>query len=380
MPVDRRVLAAGLQQLTKRYVGALINRITTQTVNDKPMYLMHGPSPTPPKGLPGQITVPGTDGRPVAVPIMWAPLQMRTNSALPEGAGSAIRPKPKVDERDLDDFMWAGGTPIDRRDVATVYMPGPVEKFVTAGKIPETKVEELRVSIDTTGDWGVWTKPFDARGCLCCTTYATPTNIFTYVVPPDYTLFIDAWAFFVASVLPIGWQFNVRFLRDGETLLEYNEVVVDPLNPDPAKRCAFSGSIEQVQNSWLRIDRNQVFSVVITPLGLAPFVNTSADTFCETLCVLLHGHLQALLDNRDGAPRPKDVGRLRDDLWGTGTLDEVTMEDVTQLYSWLNGAVANAEPAPDAGDRTATSDDALPKAEIPDDNYTGSAVSPDPLS
>lgn len=385
MGVKQQVFAAGMQQLSQKYKGNGVTHILMQVVNGQPMYVMQGPSVSPPAGLPGRLTVPDAQGRAVAIPIMWVSTQNKQTSALPEGSGATVRPKPHADERDLDDFMWAGGNPIERRDVATQYFPNMSVKEILAGPIPTPVVDPLRLAIDVTGEWGWWTKPFDAHGCLCCTYYATASNVFTYVVPPDYALYIDAWSFDVSQALPIGWQFNVRFLRDGETLLEYNEVVADPLNQDPAHRCVFSSSSMQVQQSYLRIDRNQTFSVVVTPLGLAPFVLGPLDPFCDTLCPLLHGHLEALLDNRDGAPRPKDVGRLRDDLWGTGTLHEVTAEDVIQLTTWLNGVSADAEPAPDVGNRTATSGDVQPKPPSPgeaDDStfLPGSSVSPNPLS
>lgn len=352
MGVSRAVLLAGMQQLSQKYRGKGIDRITVQVVAGKPLYVMQGATVYPPPDLPGRITVPDTSGKPALVPIMWS----HTAAVLRgEQLGAdwmyaqdkPVTPLPKSDEVDVDRSMWRGFTPIERRDVVVEYQPGR-EEVITAGEIPKADVTELQVSVDTTGEWGWWTKPFDVYGCLCCTFYQTPTTVFRYVVPPDYALYVDAWAFFVNGVLPVGETFNVRFLRDGETLLEYDEVIVDPGNPDPARRCLFSGSIEQIQHSWLRIDRNQTLSVVLTPKGLAPFLKGPLDTFCATICVLLHGHLEALLDNRDGAPRPKDVGRLRDDLWGTATLDEVSQADVDQLLTWIDGASANAAPTNEA--------------------------------
>lgn len=337
MDVNKQILLAGMQQLSSKYKGNGVDRVTVQMVSGRPVFVMHGPTPTPPSGLPGTLTVPDVNKQAVKIPILWAQIkQSVTNGSIPTV---------KSNEIDLDRSLWFGFTPIDRRDVVTEFQPAPTDNIVTAGAIPPASHADLQIAVDITGEWGWWTKPFDAQGCLCCTVYAVPSIVFHYVVPPDYALFIDAWAFFVDSALPIGETFNVRFLRDGETLLEYDEVIVDPLNADPAKRCLFSGSIDQVQRSYLRIDRNQTFTVIITPKGLAPFLKGPNDTYCATLCVLLHGHLQALLDNRDGAPRPKDVGKLRDDLWGDGTLRSVTAEDVAQMMAWLDAATANAAPA-----------------------------------
>lgn len=348
MDVSQKVVLAGLRQLSQKYKGKGVEAVTVQKVNGNIVYLMRGPTKAPPPGLPGRITLPDVRGKQVIIPILWAPTPTGVGADWMYSPDGPVKPAQKPDEEDVDISMWRGFTPIDRRDVATQYFPGPVEKEVTAGPIPETQTQELRISVDTTGEWGWWTKPFDTQACLCCTLYSLPTLIFTYVVPQDYCLFIDAWAFTVDSGLPVGETFNVRFVRDGETLLEYNEVIVDPLNPDPSKRCLFSGSSEQVQHSYLRIDRNQTLNIIITPLGLAPFLKGPNDTYCATICILLHGHLEALLDNRDGAPRPKDVGRLRDDLWGDGALMQVTTEDVAQLLAWLDSSTANTADSKDA--------------------------------
>jgi len=94
----------------------------------------------------------------------------------------------------------------------------------------------------------------------------------------------------------------------------------------------------------LRIDRNQTLVVYVTAKGLAPFAKGPLDPFCGTICCLLHGHRTALLDNRDGGPRPKDVGSLQDNLDCAGLISQVTEEDVRQLLHWLNRATADAAP------------------------------------
>jgi hypothetical protein len=91
----------------------------------------------------------------------------------------------------------------------------------------------------------------------------------------------------------------------------------------------------------MRIDRNQTLTVTITPKGLFPFINDPLDPFCGTIAILLHGHSTALLDNRDGSPRPKDVGGMRDDLVGDATneaLNTITAEDVSSLTSMMDAA------------------------------------------
>jgi hypothetical protein len=357
MPVNKNVLIAALGQLSQKYrgKGGVIN-VTVQMISGSPAFIMHGAAPKPPDGLPGRMTVPDDTGRPVAVPVLWnqrkdVPLIVPSVRAVAPAAGNSLpmspdRPvtaKPHSNDEDVDRSMWRGFTPIDRRDVIREYQPGS-ETIATQMAIPEAITEELRVSVDITGTWGWWTKAFDVQGCLCCTYYATPVAVLSYTEQQDWQLTIDGWSFFVYGNFFVGDTFNVRFVRDGETILEYDEIIVDPTNADPAKRCLFSGSTDQPMNSYLRIDRNQTLVVYITVKGLAPFAKGPLDPFCGTICCLLHGHRTALLDNRDGAPRPKDVGALRDNIDCTGLIEQVTPGDLAQLMHWLDNATADAAP------------------------------------
>lgn len=340
MAPEKRLLLAGLQQLNQRYAGPGkgVERVTVQMINGKPTYIMQGPTQNPPRGLPGVMTL----ARGVEIPVIWAYRRFPLGS-----------PVPAPTNADLNREMWYGYSPAPRRDTVTVFKPS-TDRIATQAKIPEAAVTDLQVAVDTTGPLGWWDLAQDLEGCLCCSFYMRPVTVLTFVVPQDRALYIDGWSFFVYCNVPVGWQFNVRITRDGDTLIDYDEVVVDPLNPDPAKRCLFSGSIEQVMNSYLRIDRNQTLNVVITPKGLAPFLSTPLDSVCGNICVLLHAHSTALLDNRDGAPRPKDVGRMRDDVTGCGLLDQVTKEDVDQLEMWINAATADTTQVPlDANNQVA---------------------------
>jgi hypothetical protein len=370
--IDKKLLLAGLLQLNRKYAGKLVDRVIVQMVNGKPAYIMQGSTPNPPPGLPGTIQLlPG-----LKLPIIWAFQRTSLGSAdqrsrdngmwngsvnIDQGkvapSHAQIVPKPTSvtlpcpNEQDLDNNMWYGYVNIDRKDVVTVYQPG-ADTITTQQEIPHTEAVDLQVAVDVNGPLGWWDLALELEGCLCCSFYNRPVTLLNYVVPQDRVLYIDSWSFFVYMNLPVGWAFNVRFLRDGDTLLAYDEIVVDPTNVDPALRCLFSGSTEQVMNSYLRIDRGQTLSVVITPKGLYPYINDPMQSVCGNICALLHGHSTALLDNRDGAPRPKDVGAMRDDVTGSGLLSQVTREDVNQLIQWLNGATTEAAAVPSTVGKT----------------------------
>jgi hypothetical protein len=397
MAITKKTLLAGLGQLNTKYQKRGV-KVTLQTINGHPAYIMHGDSPTPPPGLPGQMQLPDQSGKDATLPIIWDGmwyggtaqknlLRSPRPAPNPDSADLAtsmwyggtksrnltpsVRPvqtapvtqMPELNERDLDREIWGGGQPMDRRsgadlsrrDVAVEYTPGDPDRTPLAGPIPTTDITELQLSVDvaTYADHGFWDINFDVEADLCCTYYDRPNVLLKFVVPEDRMLFIDGWGFYVIGTYPVGWVFNVRFLRDGETLLSYDEVVTDPTNPDPGKRCLLSGTSDLNMDTVLRLDRNQTFQVIITLKGLYPYISDPLAPMCGIIGVLMHGHQTALLDNRDGTPRPKDVGLMRDDLNGDGCLDDVTAEDVQDLMRYMEGATANAvvpdTSPPDAG-------------------------------
>lgn len=332
MAITKQILQAGLRQLNTKYKGV---RTTLQMLNGHPAYLMQGDSLNPPQGLPGKIQVPDQYGKVATLPIIWA-------------GQPPPRKLPTLNERDLDLNLWAGASPLPRRDTMTVYTPGPNEQNPMALAIPTGDTKDMSVAVDvsTAYDHGWWDINFDILSDLCCTYYSQGSILLTYRVPEDRVLWVDFWGFLFYTTALTGWTFNVRFARDGETLLSYDEVIVDPTNPDPGRRCLFSGAPEQVMYAPMRFDRNQVLTVTVTPKGLLPFLNAPLDPFCGDIAILLHGHSTALLDNRDGAPRPKDVGDMRDDLVGDGALDAVTAEDVSSLLYVMNNATNDVATQP----------------------------------
>lgn len=322
---DTTLMKAGLAQLTKHYQRGAVRRITAQKVNGQPAYVMHGLGAAP-QGLPGVMHVGN-----VPVPIYW------------NGENTVARGTKPVQPNDADIYrnMWAGPPPPVTPRRMRVFQPGS-ETINTQTDTPKADTKPLQVALDISSQkHGWWDKQLDLPGINCCSLYGTRYNLLSYVVPQDYCMYIDSWTLFPYCNVPVGWEFTVQMLRDGDPLVSYDEVVVDPLNPDPSQRCLFASQNTITQ---LRIDRNQTFTVVITPKGLFPFLNNPTDTVCGSIGMLTNGHLTALLDNRDGWPRPRDVGWLRDDPEGTATLDETTEEDVAAIQAWVTGAAANADP------------------------------------
>lgn len=328
MKPDTNLMKDGLAHLMALYQRGPVQRITAQRVNGLPAYVMHGLGAAP-AGLPGVVHVGN-----VPVPIYW-------DGEKPVHKG-IVRAQPAPNEK-IHPLWHSPGAKFTPRPIR-VFQPGS-ETINTQMDTPKADMKPLQVALDLSSqEHGWWDKPLEMPGIQCASTYGNPYMLLQYVVPQDYCLYIDSWSFFPYCNVPVGWEFNVQLRRDGDPLVSYDEVVVDPLNPDPSLRCLFAGSTNnQTMVTQLRIDRNQTFTVVITPKGLYPFLNGSS-TVCGSIGTVVNGHITALLDNRDGWPRPRDVGWLRDDPNGTATLEEVTEEDVAAIQAWVTGASANADP------------------------------------
>jgi hypothetical protein len=335
MAISKQALIEALGKLNMKYRGKNgVTNVTFQMTGGQPTFAMQGPSKLPPPGLPGGIKVLDAMGVSVVIPVLWFQ--------------NAVRPLES--QKDSRPTMWDGPpAPLDQRKVednnrdllqrpVEEFFPAETPRIITAGDVPKTDTINIQAHIDVTGPLTWWTKSFDVLGCLCCTFYDQPALILQYQVPQDYALVVDGWALFVPDNLAVGEIFEVSFIRDGDTLLTYEEVVIDPANPDPALRCLFSGSVEQRSMSYLRIDRNQTLTVVITPKGAFPFNKPPMSSFCGTICVLLHGHRLSLMDNRDGGPRPKDVGEIRDLFDPSDVINSVTKEELQWITQTLDGS------------------------------------------
>jgi len=367
--LTKDVLLAALRQLNTKWAGqGGVTRVVFQVAEGKPVFYFQGPSASPPPGLPGRMTVPMSDGKTFApIAILWRqevpavgidkgylapgptkaltpPPNRPVRSAYPElfnPSDKATVPLDPFNEKDVDKAYWFFFSQLDPRPIETVQPAFHVPLVGTGMEMPEPEAERAQLSVDARlpqydiPNW--WAKPFEPHSCLCCSFYETPILILSYRVPETYLLVLDGWSFTVDQLMAVGEIFEVSFRRDGDELLRYEEVVIDPLNPDPAQRTLFSSSA-QIQDIPMRFDRNQMLNVYVTLKGTFPFLKTPTDTFCGTLCILLHGWLGSLIDNRDGTPRPVDPASLRD---GSGDEDliQVDTQKVKELNDWLEAVV-----------------------------------------
>lgn len=335
-PYVQTALNKALGKLTQDWKGKLgITSVVLQN-DSTPIFFLQGPERNPPLGLPSFITVqPSPQHLPKEIPIRWRQdTPASTNQTLP------LKPSANAD---LNRSMWNFWTPEEPKEITVVRPATHVPYVPVVGEPPKVDDYAGQLAVDARlpqyNIQNFWSRPFEPFACICCTFYATRTLVYSYQVPQDYLLVLDGISLEVPSFMVPGEIIEVTILRDQSPIIDFEEMVVDPLNPDPARRCLYTSSIQPNLPWQARFDRNQRLNVALTFKGLFPFSKTSADTFCGTTCILLHGWLGSLMDNRDGAARPVDPGDYRDQST-LKDLEAVTPEQVAEMQAWLAGTVA----------------------------------------
>jgi len=344
------ILQAGLQQLNAKWMGKNgVSRVVLQSdpSGKLPAYYFQGPSAQVPAGLPGCMVVPNQDNRPFKVPVFWRqeadiPQQQSVLSPRPEifnSSGNARLPLDPLADQDIDRAYWFFATPPTLNRRVKNYLPAfhaIPEPTNMAPPAPEADNAQIHVDMRLPQyvNPNHWAKPFDPYACICCTWFARPTIIYNFIVPDTYMLILKGISYDISTDFPAGTVFQVDILRGGSVAASFEETVVDPLNPDPSKRCAFA-SHDQSTPLFVLVDRGESLMVQITMKGLYPFTKTDQETFCGTLCILLLGWLAPIMDNRDGAMRPSDVGDMREGV-GNESYGDITEEYIEMLMEWIH--------------------------------------------
>lgn len=351
---SKEIMQAGLRQLNVKWMGRNgITRVIMQTdPNGLPSYHFIGPSATQPAGLPAWMIVPGEGNRPFKIPVFYrqdapAPANQPIPSDKPEIFNSKANAKLPLDplsDEDVDRAYWFFATPADLNRSVKNYLPAfhaipqPTNMSPPAADEMDTQFH-IDMRLPQYDNENFWSKPFEPGACLCCTWYMRPTLIYNFQVPDTYLVRLDGISYDIPTDLPFGTIFQVDILRGGGVVASFEEIVVDPLNVNPGLRVAFA-SHPSPTPIHLIVDRGETLGVQITVKGPFPFTKTSQDTFCGTICILLHGWMASLMDNRDGAPRPSDVGEMRDGV-GNETIGEVTTDDLRDLLTWVSSVTGS---------------------------------------
>ena len=352
---SKEIIQAGLRQLNTKWMGRNgVVKVTMQTDgHGLPSYHFIGVDAQPPAGLPAWMIVPGEGNRPFKIPVFYRqdvakPVNQPIPSDKPEIFNSKAQAKLPLDplsDEDVDRAYWFFATPADLNRSVKNYLPAfhaiPQPTNMDPPKADEINTQfHIDMRLPQYDNENFWSKPFEPSACLCCTWYMRPTLVYNFQVPDTYLVVVNGISYDIPTVLPFGTIFQVEILRGGNVMASFEEIVVDPANPNPGLRVAFA-SHPSPTPLFVLVDRGQTLGVRITVKGPFPFTKTRNDTFCGTICILLHGWMASLMDNRDGAPRPSDVGAMLDGK-GDETVPQIDAADVRELLTWI-GAVTGSK-------------------------------------
>lgn len=351
----KHILEAGLVQLNNKWTGKNgITKVLLQTdpSGKIPGYYFQGTTVTMPADLPGRMVVPDADGRPYSVAVFWRrdvkiPQVSGVQSPNPEifnPSGNARLPLDPLADEDIDKAMWFFATPANlNRSVENILpsfhaIPQPTNMAPPSAEEINTQLH-IDMRLPQYDNPNFWSKPFQPNACMCCAYYARPITVYSYVVPDTYLLRLTGISYDISSLLPFGTVFQVDILRGGSIAASFEEIVVDPANADPSKRVAFA-SHETPSPLFVLVDRGETLSIQLTVKGPYPFTKNEQDTFCGTICLLLQGWIATIMDNRDGAPRPSDVGEMRAGV-GNETYADLTEDYVKTLLTWVSAVTGS---------------------------------------
>jgi hypothetical protein len=247
---------------------------------------------------------------------------------------------------DLDRLMWRGATPTPPAE------PMEVDYATTPQPMLPTATDLVTITQpDAFPDWFVqkesppWEEPFvrsepvEFVDEVCVPWYETWTPVLNLVVHPVRALLLTGVSYELQQdTVADGDAFLWRGARGGILLEEWEDVVLDNAQADPARRYAFGGHWAPVP-FFGRIDHDEPLTLAVKVRGAFPFAFTSGDPFQGSAKVLMRGWQSQLRDTRQGAPKfVVDGVEERTDVDG-----EETLGLATKIFQVMQARAARGE-------------------------------------
>jgi len=218
----------------------------------------------------------------------------------------------------VPDGHWHGRPPpIPKRETARSF-DAPIPIVPTNRKEPISEPPNRQVAFNVNcPPWNCppfWSVPFDVDACACIPLALKDEVIFRFRVPQDRMLIIKGISYEIHNIAQYE-SFSLKFVDDGRTRFNVEDMLIDPTSANPAHRYAFAGHTRQMPVRMF-VDHNHMLVVTASFLGNLDFAGNSDLTEGDILdvnpeiCINIHGWLANVRDSRDGGPRPTDLGNL----------------------------------------------------------------------
>ncbi len=231
-----------------------------------------------------------------------------------------MRPVPPVGDGGTDAGYWYGhNPPAERRSQGLVDINPPVYPLPVMAQIPRSDGPQDPVWFNTNCPPWVcppyWSEPIDQELTACIPWYEVDTLMGTIAVPGDRFYVIRQVSYEALNAAQDD-VFEFSILVNNKLVARWEDIAIDVAQPNPANKFGLSGHTRPLP-LWFIADRSQHISVfarlrgAINLAGVSPnFPGQPIITGNCHMSIALQGWLANLRENRDGGPRPTDLGNM----------------------------------------------------------------------
>lgn len=245
--------------------------------------------------------------------------QVRRAAAQGLPQAQPMRPADQATQnRDLDTYYWTSPgvepprMPVHPR-VDDQLLVIPTNQMEEVGENPQNHMW-VTGTRPMWNDPRYWSYPLEERYTVCVPTWEEEYNFGTLDVPENTMAIIDSVSYHVTSGLAQFDLFEMAAYTPAREGL-WEDMIIDPLTPDPSHRYAFAGDVTPLPLS-IRGDRNHKIRFTVKARGVVNLAGNSTHNPGDPLIpnahfrLLVHGYYAPLRHNVDGAPRMGDTGNM----------------------------------------------------------------------
>lgn len=231
----------------------------------------------------------------------------------------AIAPLARVNNADVDRGYWYGYAPEPERRTMGVNVDAPVYPVPVMAQMPRSTDPQSVVWFNANcPPWvcpAYWSVSVDQPISGCVPWYEVDTLLGGFRVPGDRFYVIRQVSYEALNAAAddvFEWSISV----DGKLVARWEDIGVDVAQANPAHKYGLSGHTRMLP-LWFIADRNSSLNVHARLRGAIDLAGNSPNFPGQPILtgnclmkILLQGWLSPLRENRDGGPRPTDLGDL----------------------------------------------------------------------
>ncbi len=226
---------------------------------------------------------------------------------------------PAPSNRDVDYGYWYGWVPEAVRRHMTVNNDRPINILGVQEQLPESTDPQWPIWINANcPPWNCppwWAVPLDIPFSKCVPWYEVDTILGGVQTPKEYFYVIKNICYEALNAAQDD-VFEISLLVNNSLVARWEDIAVDAAQANPATMYGLAGAYRQMPTQFI-VDRRSSISVrarlrgAINLAGVSPnFPGQPIITGNCEMKVILNGWAANLREDRDGGPRPTDLGDM----------------------------------------------------------------------